>query len=105
MSVRHSGEVRILQMQSRDGMNRLTRARVTALIDALDNMTTDPGPLIITGNQKFFSVGADLGEIAMLTSSAAYEFSRLGAAAHECGCVLPGAGLRGNMWLLHGWGA
>jgi enoyl-CoA hydratase/carnithine racemase len=65
-------------MQSGDGMNRLTRARVAALTDAIDGMATDPMPLIITGNEKFFSVGADLREIAALTSPAAYEFSRLG---------------------------
>lgn len=35
-------------------------------------------PLIITGNQKFFSAGADLGEIAALTRPAAGEFSRMG---------------------------
>jgi enoyl-CoA hydratase/carnithine racemase len=78
LSLHRTGGVRILELQSDDGMNRLTRARVAALIDALDKMTADPEPLIVTGNQKFFSVGADLREIASLTSPAAYEFSRLG---------------------------
>jgi enoyl-CoA hydratase/carnithine racemase len=77
-SLRRADGVRILRMQSGDGMNRLTRARVTALTDAIDRMATDPMPLIITGNEKFFSVGADLREIAALDSPAAYEFSRLG---------------------------
>jgi enoyl-CoA hydratase len=70
--------VRVLRLQSSDGMNRLTRARVAALRDAVDEITTHPAPLIVTGNQKFFSVGADLQEIAALTSPAAYEFSWLG---------------------------
>ena len=34
--------------------------------------------LIITGNEKFFSAGADLNEIAQLTGPEAFEFSRLG---------------------------
>jgi enoyl-CoA hydratase/carnithine racemase len=35
-------------------------------------------PLIITGNNKFFSAGADLREIATLTGHEALEFSRSG---------------------------
>jgi enoyl-CoA hydratase/carnithine racemase len=35
-------------------------------------------PLIIAGNDKFFSAGADLQEIAALTGPGAYEFSRMG---------------------------
>lgn len=77
-SLHCSGGIHILQLQSSDGMNRLTRSRVIALIEALDKIRTDSGPLIITGNPKFFSVGADLREIAALTSPAAYEFSQLG---------------------------
>jgi enoyl-CoA hydratase/carnithine racemase len=78
LSLHRTGEVRILQLESDDGMNRLTRARVMALIDVLNKITTDPEPLIITGSRKFFSVGADLEEIVELTAPAAYEFSRLG---------------------------
>jgi enoyl-CoA hydratase len=73
-----AGGCRILQLQSSDGMNRLTRERVIALTDALEKMGADPAPLIITGNQKFFSVGADLQEVGGLTAPAAYEFSHLG---------------------------
>jgi enoyl-CoA hydratase/carnithine racemase len=36
--------------------------------------------LIITGNEKFFSAGADLTEILRLTGPAAFEFSRSGQA-------------------------
>ena len=34
-------------------------------------------PLIIAGNRHFFSVGADLNEIAALTGPEAYEFSAM----------------------------
>jgi len=34
--------------------------------------------LIITGNDKFFSAGADLNEISALTAAQAFEFSRAG---------------------------
>ena len=36
------------------------------------------GSLIITGNDKFFSAGADLKEIALLSAQEALRFSRLG---------------------------
>ena len=36
--------------------------------------------LIITGNEKFFSAGADLNEIAQLSGARAFEFSRAGQA-------------------------
>ncbi len=35
-------------------------------------------PLILTGNQHFFSAGADLNEIAALTGPEAYEFAAMG---------------------------
>ena len=70
--------VTIIRLQSDDGTNRLTRACVLSLTDAVGNLAREPRPLIITGNQKFFSAGADLGEIAALTGPAAYEFSKTG---------------------------
>ena len=36
--------------------------------------------LVITGNSKFFSVGADLNEISQLSGAQAFEFSRRGQA-------------------------
>ncbi|HZI56396.1 MAG TPA: enoyl-CoA hydratase/isomerase family protein, partial [Verrucomicrobiae bacterium] len=36
--------------------------------------------LVITGNKKFFSVGADLNEVSLLSGPAAFEFSRAGQA-------------------------
>ena len=70
--------VTIIRLQSDDGTNRLTRACVLSLTDAVGNLAREPRPLIITGNQKFFSAGADLAEIAALTGPAAYEFSKTG---------------------------
>jgi enoyl-CoA hydratase len=77
-SLRSEDGIRVLRLRSEDGTNRLTRARVAALIDTIDELNAEAEPLIITGNEKFFSVGADLHEIAALTAPAAYEFSRLG---------------------------
>jgi len=81
--------VRILRLASPDGTNRLTRACVVALNAAVVELAAqwrdEPKkleqqfrPLIIAGNWKFFSVGADLNEIAALTGSEAYEFSAIG---------------------------
>jgi enoyl-CoA hydratase/carnithine racemase len=71
---------RILRLGSADGTNRLTRACVLALTAAIDDLRTHPTPLVITGNRHFFSVGADLNEIAALTGLEAYSFSGMGQA-------------------------
>jgi enoyl-CoA hydratase/carnithine racemase len=70
----------LLHLVSADGTNRLTRACVLALTDAISKLARHSMPLIVTGNNKFFSVGADLHEIAALNASEAYEFSRIGQA-------------------------
>ena len=75
----HDG-VRVLRLRSDDGTNRLTRACVLALIESFRDLTRNLEPLIVTGNRRFFSAGADLREIALLTGSEAHEFSRLGQA-------------------------
>ncbi len=75
---------RILRLTSPDGTNRLTSARVQALIEAIEALrdelknNVNQHPLVIAGNRRFFSVGADLNEIAALTGPAAYAFSALG---------------------------
>ncbi|HYL12602.1 MAG TPA: enoyl-CoA hydratase/isomerase family protein, partial [Terriglobales bacterium] len=69
-----------MRLQSADGTNRLTRAGVLALTAAVRELALDPKPLVITGNQKFFSAGADLAEIVALTGPEAYEFSKMGQA-------------------------
>src|SRR5579871_926137 len=70
----------ILRLVSEDGTNRLTRDRVLALTKALRELEPNPRPLIITGNAKFFSVGANLHEIAALSGPVALEFARMGQA-------------------------
>jgi hypothetical protein len=35
-------------------------------------------PLVLAGNDRFFSAGADLNEISVLDASTAYEFSKMG---------------------------
>lgn len=70
----------ILRLKSPDGTNRLTRACVLALTQAIQKLTLEAQPLIITGNPRFFSVGADLNEIAALTRPEAYAFSAIGQA-------------------------
>ncbi len=76
--------MRILRLTSLDGTNRLTRACVLALTAAVaesrDELKNQIRPLIIAGNRHFFSVGADLNEIAALTGPEAYEFSAMGQA-------------------------
>jgi enoyl-CoA hydratase/carnithine racemase len=73
----HDG-VRVLRLQSGDGTNRLTQSCVLALTEAFRDLACQPEPLIVTGNRRFFSAGADLREIAALTGPTAYEFSRSG---------------------------
>ena len=70
----HSG-CTVLRLLSDDDTNRLTRARIADLSEAITNLS---GPLILTGNHRFFSAGADLNEISALTGADAYEFAQLG---------------------------
>lgn len=68
----------VIRLESNDGTNRLTRARVLALTAAIEDLAREPLPLIITGNEHFFSAGADLKEIAQFHGAVAYEFALMG---------------------------
>lgn len=71
----------MLHLVSADGTNILSMARVSALLAAIEELRAEASALkalIITGNEKFFSVGADLNEISKLSGPAAFEFSRRG---------------------------
>ena len=68
----------LLRLRSEDGTNRLTRSCVLSLTKTIRKLAEKPRPLVVAGNIKFFSAGADLREIAALDGPAAYEFSRLG---------------------------
>ncbi len=76
-NIEHRSNLCIVQLNSEDGTNRLSRARVCALTETIDTLALTPQPLIITGNHKFFSAGADLNEIVSLGSDA-FEFARMG---------------------------
>ena len=69
--------VRLLQLQSDDGTNRLSCACVRALTETIEKFAENPQPLIITGNHNFFSAGADLNEITALHSDA-FDFALMG---------------------------
>jgi len=80
----HDGPVMFLTLFSPDGMNRLTRAKIVALREEIENLASaQPGlpamPLVISGH-GLFSVGADLSEVAHLSGAEAVEFAQLGQA-------------------------
>src|ERR1700760_1196963 len=75
----------VLQLISPDGTNKLSSARIAALHEVVQTLQEEAESgqiksLIITGNEKFFSAGADLNEISQLTEPEAFEFSRAGQA-------------------------
>ncbi len=81
--IERKAEVAILRIASPDGTNKLGMARIRALHRAIEELTREAESgrtkgLIITGNEKFFSVGADLNEVSQLTAAQAFEFSRRG---------------------------
>lgn len=65
-------------MHSADGTNRLSRACVLSLIDVIGDLAGKAHPLVFAGNQKFFSAGAELSEIAALPGAEAYAFAQMG---------------------------
>jgi len=74
----HTDGATVLRLTSQDGTNRLTRACVISLANAVQELARSPRPLIITGNQHFFSAGADLNEIVLLNGPDAFTFSKAG---------------------------
>jgi enoyl-CoA hydratase/carnithine racemase len=68
----------LIRLWSDDGTNRLTIACVISLTNAIRELARSPRPLIITGNQRFFSAGADLNEIVNLGGREAVAFSQAG---------------------------
>ena len=75
----------VLRLVSSDGTNKLGMNCILALHGAIQELAAEAESgqikrLVITGNEKFFSAGADLNEISVLTASQAFEFSRQGQA-------------------------
>jgi len=78
-----TGGVAVLTLISADGTNKLGREVIEELLRCVIMLReqADQGRLhhlIITGNDKFFSAGADLNQISQLTGPDAFEFSKLG---------------------------
>jgi enoyl-CoA hydratase/carnithine racemase len=76
--VDESGTARVLRLCSDDGTNRLTRECVLSLTEAVAQLARETRPLILSGNERFFSAGAELHQIAALDGPSAYEFSKMG---------------------------
>jgi enoyl-CoA hydratase/carnithine racemase len=73
------GSAAVLRLVSDDGTNRLTRARVEAVTAAVEELAAHPpARLVIAGNARFFSAGADLNEIAALSGAEAFRFAQIG---------------------------
>jgi len=93
----------VLRLVSSGGANILSLSRIAALLAVVQELRGEAGngrpkALIITGNEKFFSAGADLNEIARLSGPAAFEFSRHGQALTHAIDQFPGpvfAAIRG----------
>src|SRR5437763_13286019 len=79
-TINSSGKLTLLRLQSNDDTNRLSISAVRALTREIEALAEagQPKPLIITGNPKFFSAGADLNEIRALDAASALEFARAG---------------------------
>lgn len=76
--VEEHGPARVLRLRSEDGTNRLTLDRVFCLIEGVRHLAKKAEPLLIAGNERFFSVGADLKEISALGGPEALRFSKAG---------------------------
>ncbi len=76
---RHERVFRV-RLQSSDGTNRLTGECVRALTEIVSQLAGEKLPVVLAGNDRFFSAGADLEEISGLYGPAAYEFSKMGQA-------------------------
>ena len=94
--------VRILRLRSADETNRLTLRCVLSLTNAINQLYGDRRPLIIAGNKRFFSAGAELQEITALDGPTAYEFSKSGQRPDDGDRELPCPGLCRDRRVLHG---
>jgi enoyl-CoA hydratase len=76
--VEEKPEAVVLRLASADETNRLSRELVLGLTETIKKLAEKKRPLVIAGNEKFFSVGADLKEIAALDGTSGFEFSKMG---------------------------
>jgi enoyl-CoA hydratase/carnithine racemase len=82
-------KVRVLHLRSDDGTNRLTRELVLSLSDAIAQLAREECSIIFAGNERYFSTGAELEEIAALDGPTAYEFSKMGQALMDAIACFP----------------
>jgi enoyl-CoA hydratase/carnithine racemase len=73
----------VLRLQSDDGTNRLTRKCIQSLTHEFGALASNRRPLVIAGNDRFFSAGADLKEIFQLTGPEALAFAKMGQGLME----------------------
>jgi enoyl-CoA hydratase/carnithine racemase len=78
LSVQNKGIAFLLRLQSADGMNRLTRECILSLTEEVRLLAGEKRAVILSGSDRFFSVGAELKEISALDGPTAYEFSKMG---------------------------
>lgn len=76
--IERRAEVNVLRLQSADQTNRLPCTTVLSLTEEVNRLSEENRPLVIAGNDRFFSAGAELSEIAALDGPSAYEFSKMG---------------------------
>jgi enoyl-CoA hydratase/carnithine racemase len=85
LTIARKGDSAILTLNSAAGTNKLSVACQMALHHAVDELRSEAESgrlkgLIVAGNEKFFSVGADLNEVRRLSAAQAFEFARAGQA-------------------------
>lgn len=79
VEVQRAASHALVRLEAQDGTNRLTAEVVRALTSAIEGLSeSGAGSIVITGNEHFFSAGADLAEIAALNGPRALEFARMG---------------------------
>jgi len=78
LTINHLGTHVEIHLVSKDGTNRLTQACVRELHATVRSLERAPKPLILTGNGKFFSAGAELSEIQEIAGSSAMGFAQMG---------------------------
>jgi len=78
LSINHLGTHVEIRLVSKDKTNRLTVACVCELHDTVRSQERDPKPLILTGNAKFFSAGAELSEIQEIAGRSAMGLAQMG---------------------------
>jgi len=78
LEIENLPEAVILRLNSKDGMNRLSRNCVATLTGAVRELLPLGRALILAGNDHCFSAGADLNEVKALGAVTAAEFARSG---------------------------